>query len=144
DPCEILYNSDEPAANQQGAAAEQSSIPVYTALQTSVESAAFKHPSPATVPDLSPDGKARRVVDAPINCSPHRTFLDNRRYELLVRNSADTFRSNLEFIERPRQVAFAALLVSVVVYVSYRSSLDTFNATDSARAAIAMVFLTVV
>ncbi|KAF4672186.1 hypothetical protein FOL46_009340 [Perkinsus olseni] len=142
----ICHTTDgEPGANQQGAAAEQGKrgIPVYTPLQTSVGSAAFKQPSPATVPDLSPDGKSRRVFDAPVNCSLHRAFLDNRRYELLVRNSADTFRSNLEFIERPRQVVFAALLVSVVVYVSHRSSLDTFNATDSARAAVAMVFLTV-
>ncbi|KAF4708132.1 hypothetical protein FOZ63_030335, partial [Perkinsus olseni] len=142
---EVLHNSCEPVANQQGAAAEQGTrgIPVYTPLQTSVESAAFKQPSPATAPDLSPDGKARRMVDAPANRNSHSPFLDNCRYELLVRNSADTFRSNLEFIERPRQVVFAALLVSVVLYVSYRSSLDTFNTTDSARAALAMVFLTV-
>ncbi|KAF4663757.1 hypothetical protein FOL47_005568 [Perkinsus chesapeaki] len=43
-----------------------------------------------------------------------------------------------------RQVAFAIIFFSIVAYVSYRSSLETFDGTDSARAAVGMVFLTVI
>lgn len=57
-------------------------------------------------------------------------------YRRLVRSSSNTFRSSIEFREKPRQIAFGAALLVILGGLAYFNSSNASNPVEAVRGAV--------
>lgn len=85
-------------------------------------------------------GIAVEVVDEPTS----RGRSAETAYRRLVRSSSNTFRSSIEFREKPRQIIFGGLLLVAIATMAYFNSSNSAEPMMSSKGAVTAFMLSVI